>query len=606
MTKPPQEIVTAGTLADRAGQEPTRAQADQLLLSELPPLLADPVPEEPSANDWTDVQRAVSWAFGYQVEHSSVDGRKRVLLGPYFASSLDEQVPPPAESISGQVADVWESLAGVVTSPYAVSRLEHVLFAVKRGNGFRRATAAAEAYLRCADGWSREQDSIADIQTALALCRAVGNHQLRQLIIGLILDRAHAALTPVDGAAGSILGYLELLDGERDVPGRFDDLLTQAVTQVDYPWLADRLHLLRRRRAADAEAIAAVDADRVHLWMDAGAAAAGLIRSAHLKQALAIAETSGQPGLIDAAAAALQAVPKEDLGLVAMSAKTSIAREHIEDLIAPVTQAPTWREALSVFAVFGPPAGDVSSNRASAAEQARQFVFRSLMPREIIGGDGLPRFRADSDESKAEMALSEQEVFWLQSLAPIVAHALTEIKNKHGIPPAEDLTAYFAEMPGIDSGIAATMARVLQRYWTDDMEGAAFTAAPRVEAIARRLAVALQAGVCRLQRQERPGQYPGLGALLEVLWKRGMDESWYRSIYTATCNPAGWNLRNELSHGFVDNCGAPHAAVLIQAMLYLSELGRGVSSAASSPGESAARPADPPSAQAQTMTPERP
>ncbi len=43
-------------------------------------------------------------------------------------------------------------------------------------------------------------------------------------------------------------------------------------------------------------------------------------------------------------------------------------------------------------------------------------------------------------------------------------------------------------------------------------------------------------------------------------------------VYTVTCNPAGWNLRNELSHGFIDDVGASIAAMLIQCMLFLRYL----------------------------------
>jgi hypothetical protein len=60
---------------------------------------------------------------------------------------------------------------------------------------------------------------------------------------------------------------------------------------------------------------------------------------------------------------------------------------------------------------------------------------------------------------------------------------------------------------------------------------------------------------------------------MATLKDRGLDESWYRMIYTTCCNPAGgWNVRNEILHGFVDEIYAPVAAVLIQALLYLASL----------------------------------
>ncbi|WP_371627855.1 DUF4209 domain-containing protein [Streptomyces sp. NBC_01116] len=96
----------------------------------------------------------------------------------------------------------------------------------------------------------------------------------------------------------------------------------------------------------------------------------------------------------------------------------------------------------------------------------------------------------------------------------------------------------------------------------------------KIETLARNLVLALDAGVYTLQRDEKPGQYPGLGYLLGVLRKKDMHESWYRSILTICGNPAGgWNLRNEIAHGFILAAGSPAAALLFQCVIYLWGLG---------------------------------
>jgi len=215
-------------------------------------------------------------------------------------------------------------------------------------------------------------------------------------------------------------------------------------------------------------------------------------------------------------------------------------------------------------------------------------VFASLFPKQLLGADGLPRFAPQNDADKQEMALAEQESFRLQTYAPFIARALNEIAARHGLPSPESLREFFALNPLISDDLAGALARVLLRYWTGDYEGAAFTAAPRIETLARGLVLALDAGVYQLQRQQRPGQYPGLGSLLATLKDRGLDESWYRMIYTTCCNPAGgWNMRNEIVHGFVDDTYAPLAAVLIQALLYLASLSPGEDTAEESGDDSA-------------------
>ncbi|MFC8380241.1 DUF4209 domain-containing protein [Streptomyces albidoflavus] len=45
-------------------------------------------------------------------------------------------------------------------------------------------------------------------------------------------------------------------------------------------------------------------------------------------------------------------------------------------------------------------------------------------------------------------------------------------------------------------------------------------------------------------------------------------------MLTICGNPAGgWNLRNELAHGFVPIAGSPGAAILFQCVMYLWTLG---------------------------------
>ncbi|MEU7529280.1 hypothetical protein AB0A74_26380 [Saccharothrix sp. NPDC042600] len=73
--------------------------------------------------------------------------------------------------------------------------------------------------------------------------------------------------------------------------------------------------------------------------------------------------------------------------------------------------------------------------------------------------------------------------------------------------------------------------RAFARFWAGDTEGAAFTITPRIEALARNLLVESDAGIYRVQRNQAPGQYPGLRFLLDKLlaleWiPRGTGSSW--------------------------------------------------------------------------------
>ncbi|WP_164587179.1 DUF4209 domain-containing protein [Streptomyces sp. SID10815] len=240
-----------------------------------------------------------------------------------------------------------------------------------------------------------------------------------------------------------------------------------------------------------------------------------------------------------------------------------------------MANATDWRDALIQFAfAYGPAVGTVGNTKRLVEEYTQVSIIESIGTTEIYGSDGLPRFSPQTDTEKHEMLLARQEAFTLQSTAPLLAHLLHKVAEVHGVPSQADLTEFFSQGPLTSHELASSIARCFIRFWTGDPEGATFTIAPKVETLARELVVSLDAGVYRLQRQEKPGQYPGLASLLSTLRERGLDESWYRNILTICGNPAGgWNLRNELAHGFVGECGSPGAAVLFQCVMYLWTLG---------------------------------
>jgi hypothetical protein len=102
-----------------------------------------------------------------------------------------------------------------------------------------------------------------------------------------------------------------------------------------------------------------------------------------------------------------------------------------------------------------------------------------------------------------------------------------------------------------------------------DVEGAAFTAAPRVETLVRELSRS-QLPIFRTQLGLAPGQFPPLGAMLPGLREAGLDESWYRFLHGYLASPTGGNKRNELLHGFIHNPTPELATLVLLAALYLA------------------------------------
>jgi hypothetical protein len=316
-------------------------------------------------------------------------------------------------------------------------------------------------------------------------------------------------------------------------------------------------------------------AQRVQIWLDAADGESGLRRAGHLKTALQRAQEAGHAALIERAAAALQRIREEDLGLSSFTASGAVSSEQFQTMMAPVVNAADWREALMQFTfAYGPAVGTIEGTKKAVEEHARISILENIATTELFGADGLPRFSPQTDAEKNEMRLARQEAFALQSTAPLLAHLLHKLGEVHGVPSEADLAEFFSQGPLTSNELASSISRCLIRFWTGDPEGATFTIAPKVETLARNLVLSLDAGVYRLQRQEKPGQYPGLASLLSTLREKGLDESWYRNILTICGNPAGgWNLRNELAHGFIQNSGSPGAAILFQCVMYLWTLG---------------------------------
>lgn len=94
--------------------------------------------------------------------------------------------------------------------------------------------------------------------------------------------------------------------------------------------------------------------------------------------------------------------------------------------------------------------------------------------------------------------------------------------------------------------------------------------APRVETLARGLLLAVNTPIYRLQRQQAPGQYPGLGFLLDQLRTIGLTEDWYRNLLTILTHAAGLNLRNELAHGFMPDLDRGNSALMLQCAAHLA------------------------------------
>ncbi|MFE2300885.1 DUF4209 domain-containing protein [Streptomyces sp. NPDC059445] len=565
------QIESVATAIDQAAQASSKFEAARALRTAL----LSGTPNDVSVEEITDLPiRAALWAFDYRISVERDNDRQRVVVEPRFHGASGETDPPKVAAVAEEVVEVWHALTSKVTSPWGLARLQHLLFERRFGRAHEYAIAAAESYLAAATKWKIGLDRAGLLGVALRVARSVNSRDQADLIVSQMMGDAREELSGDDQRPGVFMRLMESILAERNPPSEVDGLLKDAFIVYTDPFIRDDILRLQIARVSDAEAKKGLWGKLVEVWNEAANHSQGIVRATHLKKALECAEDSQDRELIERAAANLQGLRKDDLGLATFTASTSIDDAEIERLLAPVDGAGNWQHALlGLYQIYGPATGDLTQNKDRVEQHAREFVLSGLLSKELLGGDGLPRYRPQSDEDRDAMALAEQESYNIQIFAPILAMALSRIADAYGIPSESELAEFFAQAPLTDEDLSHALARAFIRYWMGDAEGAAFTIIPRIETIVRNLVIAMDRGVYRIQRDQKPGQYPGLGYLLDILKVHGMDESWHRCALTVCANPAGgWNIRNEMAHGFIMNVGMPPAAVVLQLAVYLWSL----------------------------------
>jgi hypothetical protein len=548
------------------------------------------LPEGPS--DLGSVTEAFKYTGGLPGRRADGSGR---YFGPMAAFGDGLEIPPSFDNLPEEARALWEAVADQVTSPIAQARLNDICFEARWGHGGNHARRAIEGYLRVAgsDGVAsddpkhvrRDLGAMKALARALDLARRTRQDDLADATLKATAALASKAIDREAPGAGYLLGLIETLVVGGETPDIVDPLLARArAVYADDPFqTVSTIELQLQTTGHDEVERTQLRRQIVETWFGLALKSAGAVRMAHLQTAVTAARNFGFRDLVDSITSEMQAIDVENLGLVRRSYSISIPEEALEEYLAQFTEAPGWQDAIVALCVY-PPSGDLIANREAAAEAARTAPLQAVLPHVRIGGDGLPRFTASTNAQKEEWQLAEQEMLRLNVQGGIIAETLDRIWKKWG-PLSQDDLATFLQGPHVGASLAHALARDLLRYFSGDAEGAAYSGAPRVEALVRSLVLAMGLPVYRTQRAQTPGQYPGLGALLPALLAAGMDESWCRFLSSFLTSPVGANVRNEILHGFVDEVSRSVAALILIGALYLAK-GVGLVEA-SSPTEAA-------------------
>jgi Domain of unknown function (DUF4209) len=518
---------------------------------------------------------ALATAFEYRLAVRQASGRRaETAFVPKFASPDGASYPSAVAEVPEEQCRLWAACAARSSSPVVRARLHDLLFERRYGNRRDHARAAVEGYLAIA-----QQDGGVAIRRADALVRALelarrtAQDDLADQVIPVMVAAVRASLSQSEPQAGVVLRLLEALTYDTAEVAELDELL--AATRRAYPDAFTTTHtvaLQRRRDGADPARRAELDRELVEAWIAEADGAEPLVRLKHLERAAALARRYGLADVEAQVTSELQRTQPEELGLQPVQAHTEVPAEEVERFLAQFTEAANWQEAFARLLAMGPPSGDVADNRQQAEAHAQEFVFASLVPHTRLGGDGLPRFTPSTPDQVAEAQLADLEALALLFQGPFLGQALDRVGARFGPIPEDELRGFFERAPLVPPPVAGSLARAFGHFFRGDYEAAAYVATPRAETVVRNLVLALDLPVYRVQRAATPGQYPGLGVLLDALAQAGLDPSWHRYLRTLLASPSGLNYRNELTHGFVDQVDQMHAALVLVAVLYLARL----------------------------------
>lgn len=107
-----------------------------------------------------------------------------------------------------------------------------------------------------------------------------------------------------------------------------------------------------------------------------------------------------------------------------------------------------------------------------------------------------------------------------------------------GPPTEQELALHLSdEGRGSLELASAAAACAFGRYWAGDWEGVSSPQFPASKPAARELLLQLDVAAYRIARSHDPGKYVGLGVLLDLLTKNGLDPSWERFLRTLLTGP---------------------------------------------------------------------
>jgi hypothetical protein len=360
---------------------------------------------------------------------------------------------PPVRDRPEPVLQLWRAVADGVTEPAAVAHFADLLWSRRDGQAHLHAARAAQAYLTLAGTGATSVPRVEFLVRAWTIARDVRDPALGQQARAALALLAEEVITNDPGQRPSVLlpALATLAKGpirRRKEPPALDPidvdlLLSRAAAACLRGSDASRIARYRRGRVQDPTALSLIARKEVDAYFrDAEAAPNPAARMMRLRAAAQIARARGLRDLERTAATGMQNILPADLGMITVSASSTLPTHIVEGYLRDFTRPARWQEALGAFLSSECPTGEVTGLRQLAA-QTNSPLSNILRPHRFSAGQ--PRISAQTPQEIERHAMSFAATMRAETMGRLLAEGLGRLAARYGIPGEDELVEYLTD-----------------------------------------------------------------------------------------------------------------------------------------------------------------
>jgi len=503
-----------------------------------------------------------------------------------FAPMLElggQVYPPPLDEVRPELVEVWTRAYEIAQHPIIRARLAELLWTRRdTSNRYRYGLGAIDALVASSELDIDDLYRAEYLGRALQLARALSDDPRTTRIVERLVQLARRHLSearnaPAAGAARRLLEPLSNLPENQRPPDLRQLVEEMAEAYQGNVWAyGPLLRLTESLVNGRPEELEAIRRRVVTHQIAHARSVDGLVRIAELREALEAAQAFDLSDLIEQIRVALQNERLGERRLAPFSAEASLDSSHVGALINGIVGSDSWEDALRRFGAWGPFTRDREELVASIEREMHNSI-RFLVTQVILDEDDNIIRRTATPENHKAIEISRSQQVAILFHAQFAAEILKQIHKVYGALTTEQLAAFF-ERGYIRPGIAFAIARGLKHYWNGDYDSAAMVVVTRLESVLRELGRQLGFVIFIEERGGRPGQYVGLGRLLDDFIKYLPADFWLQAwmhyFRAALVDSVALNLRDKASHGLIEEFDAVLASVVLHIACFLRLLER--------------------------------